>query len=161
MSVNLHAMKPSVDPSWAWYPRTVLELHAPGGRMRVDLRQPISPDVAATLRALGPTATFAIITACNPLGRETSAEENVARTAALRAQLEREGKVFLGADGMSPEGDHREQGFAVWTPQDDAMLIAVEQEQSAIFWFDGEAFWILGAVVKTEPLRLPHPPASE
>jgi hypothetical protein len=41
-------------------------------------------------------------------------------------------------------------------PQEDAIALARELEQVAIFWFDGERFWIVGALVETDPLMLPR-----
>ena len=37
-----------------------------------------------------------------------------------------------------------------------ALDLARELEQVAIFWFDGQHFWILGAIVETDPLMLPR-----
>jgi hypothetical protein len=45
---------------------------------------------------------------------------------------------------------------AVVIPQRGAIELARELEQVAIFWFDGQRFWILGAVVETDPLMLPR-----
>ena len=41
-------------------------------------------------------------------------------------------------------------------PQKDAIELARELEQVAIFWFDGKRFWILGAIVESDPLMLPQ-----
>ena len=41
-------------------------------------------------------------------------------------------------------------------PQDKAVELAREMEQVAIFWFDARRFWILGALVETDPLTLPR-----
>ncbi len=40
--------------------------------------------------------------------------------------------------------------------QEEAIALARELEQVAIFWFDGERFWIVGALVETDPLMLPR-----
>jgi hypothetical protein len=41
-------------------------------------------------------------------------------------------------------------------PQADAIALGTQLQQVAIFWFDGERFWILGAAVESDPLRLPR-----
>ena len=41
-------------------------------------------------------------------------------------------------------------------PQDNAIALARELEQIAIFWFDGQRFWILGALLEAKPLMLPR-----
>jgi hypothetical protein len=41
-------------------------------------------------------------------------------------------------------------------PQQQAIDLARELEQVAIFWFDGGRFWIVGALVETDPLMLPR-----
>jgi hypothetical protein len=41
-------------------------------------------------------------------------------------------------------------------PQDKAIELARQLEQVAIFWFDGRRFWILGALVESDPLMLPR-----
>ena len=47
-----------------------------------------------------------------------------------------------------------EDGRPVVDPQT-AHTIARHYGQSAFFWFDGHAFWIIGAAVTAEPVRLP------
>ncbi len=40
--------------------------------------------------------------------------------------------------------------------QEEAISLAKALEQVAIFWFDGERFWILGVLVDTDPMMLPR-----
>jgi hypothetical protein len=40
--------------------------------------------------------------------------------------------------------------------QEDAIALAKELEQIAIFWFDGGRFWILGALVEADAMMLPR-----
>jgi hypothetical protein len=40
--------------------------------------------------------------------------------------------------------------------QKEAIELARDLEQVAIFWFDGKQFWILGAIVEADPLMLPR-----
>jgi hypothetical protein len=41
-------------------------------------------------------------------------------------------------------------------PRGEALELAKELEQVALFWFDGQRFWILGALVETDPVMLPR-----
>jgi hypothetical protein len=41
-------------------------------------------------------------------------------------------------------------------PRQKALDLARELGQVAIFWFDGKHFWILGALVESDPLMLPR-----
>jgi hypothetical protein len=146
------------DPSWAQYPCTVLEIHraeAGAAMMEVDLRVPISDSTARELRELGLGPRWAVITAYNPHGQNRDPGGNAARHAKLEAALRESGKAFLRADGRSPDASHREIGLAVGLPQPDAAALAARFGQSAIFWFDGEAFWLVSAAAAAEPIRLP------
>ena len=40
--------------------------------------------------------------------------------------------------------------------QEAAIALAKEEEQVAIFWFDGKRFWILGALIETDAMMLPR-----
>jgi len=41
--------------------------------------------------------------------------------------------------------------------REQATSLAREFEQVAIFWFDGERFWIMGALAGGDPVMLPRP----
>lgn len=151
------------DPSWSEYPCTVLELHpaGPGGRLlEVDLRIALDEERAARLRGMGLGERWAVITAYNPRGETRDPEGNLARHEKLRDALQATGVEFIQADGRSPDASHREIGFAAALPQPDAVALAARFGQSAIFWFDGEAFWLVPAAAATGPVRLP-PAATE
>lgn len=148
-------MQSSHDPSWDLYPETVLELHSVDGTVRIDLRDPVTPALATRLAHLGPTASFAVITSDNPYGRERASAENARGRAVLGHELEGRTVLHVHADGVSPDGAHREQGYAVWLDVEDARHIARAHGQSAFFWFDGTAFRIEGALVSALPRELP------
>jgi hypothetical protein len=61
----------------------------------------------------------------------------------------------LRVDGVSPDGAHRERSVAVRLPKADVVALGRRYQQSAVFWFDGGAFWLLGAEAAAEPQRLP------
>jgi hypothetical protein len=57
--------------------------------------------------------------------------------------------------GASPDGVHREEGFAVWVSRDRARDLAARYEQTAFFWFDGQEFWVVPTSVDFPAVRLP------
>lgn len=151
---GVRRLRPEEDPSWSLYPSTVLEL-GEGGALRVDLRRELPPDLPARLATLGLSGPFAVLTAANPFGRELATARNRGREARLRARLARLGVPHVRADGVSPDGRHRERGVAAPVSRLAAGTLARRYGQSAFFWYDGEAFWLVGAVVAVPPTRLP------
>ena len=157
-------MRAEDDPSWAAYAETLLALGPVDGDgvadtdgVAVDLREALTPNHRVALAGLGLQAPFAVLTAHNPRGRIVDAEENGRRGALLVAALARAGVPWIPAVGMSPDGSHREPGVAAHLPLPVAARTAAEWEQSAFFWFDGDVFWLVGALVDAPPARLPVP----
>jgi hypothetical protein len=143
------------DPDWPRYPETILSF-ATQPPVDIDLRE-IPPEPAiARMKAAGLGEPFAIMTAFDPQGRNLSAAENQRRKRDLDRRLSRAGYRFVQVDCCSPDRSHCECSVAVTMPQDEALELAREMEQVAIFWFDGSRFWILGAIVETDPLMLPR-----
>jgi hypothetical protein len=144
-----------MTPADTPYLETVLEIFPPAGNpLVIDLRRPVAPGAREALsRLLG--GTFAVVTACNPHGRPAEAAENERRTRALEGELRTRSVEFLRADGRSPDGVHRERGVAAPVAQPSARDLAVHFQQQAYYWFDGQAFWLVGALLETAPLRLP------
>jgi len=147
------------DPSWARYPDTVLEIYR-DGTVRIDLRERLDPDDCRRLRDLGLGATFAVVTAANPRGLALGEAENHVRAELLDTEVVARGVRFLRADGVSPDGAHREVGVAVAMPLQAACELAARYEQSALFWFDGERFWII-PVLETSRAPVALPVAKE
>jgi hypothetical protein len=145
----------SGDPSWGAYPETVLEIRDGSRLLRVDLREDLSDDLRSDLRCLRRLGEFGVVTAANPLGRQLSDSENARRHVELEAELNASGSTFLPADGVSPDGRHREPGFAVWLAQGGARGFAQRFEQTAFFYFDGTVFWLVTTDDSREPIRLP------
>lgn len=149
-------LPPTKDPSWSRYPETILELRLQKGTITIDLRRPLTQPERQTLATSGTSVAFAVITAFNPVGRQSSEQENESRHESLRETLIRDSIPFVQADGVSPDGAHREAGISIWVNQDAASSIAERFKQSAFFWFDGRAFWIVGALVAAAPILLPR-----
>lgn len=151
-------MKPAPDahdPDWPKYPETILSFST-RPPLEMDLRATPSPAALSGLAAAGLGKPFAILTAYDPRGENLSAEQNEQRRKSLERRLNQAGHQFVNVDCCSPDRSHCECSVAVVMPQNDAIELARELEQVAIFWFDGQRFWILGAIVDTDPLMLPR-----
>lgn len=142
------------DPSWGHYTQTVIELFERRD-LRIDLRLPVPPEARTALAARGLDGPFAVLTAANPRGQTVSAEDNRRRERWLLETVDRLCHRHVPADGVSPDGQHRERGVAACLTRAAATALAKEFGQSAFFWFDGTDFWLIGALVDAEPLRLP------
>jgi hypothetical protein len=143
------------DPDWPRYPETVLDFGTTPG-IEIDLRRIPSDDAVAALKAAGLDQPFAILTAFDPRGENLSRAENEKRKHELDERLRANGYRFVHVDCCSPDRSHCECSVAVIMPQDQAIDLARELEQVAIFWFDGSRFWIIGALVETDALMLPR-----
>lgn len=155
----------TIDEKWEQYPRTVLEF-IDGDRPRIDLRRPLGDAERATLRRLGLDRPFAVLTAENPWGEnaedapseraeEAAERRNAERRARLERELREDGVAFRRCDGVAPDGDYREHGVAVLASRERAVDLATRYGQLAIFWFDGTAFSLVGAVARKPDLPLP------
>ena len=145
----------TVDPTWRYYSETVLEIRHALRVLRVDLRDVLSDELRSDLRCLGGRGEFGIITAANPLGHQLSGAENDRRRLELEAALNASDSSFCPADGVSPDGRHRESGFAAWLDDDEVRAVAEQFEQTAFFYFDGAAFWLVTTNGTRDPIRLP------
>lgn len=143
------------DPDWPRYPETILDF-ATAPPVQIDLREIPSDSAVATLKVAGWGDPFAIVTAFDPRGENLSKAENEKRMRDLDERLRSTGYRFVHVDCCSPDSSHCECSVAVLMPQEKAIDLARELEQVAIFWFDGRRFWILGALVETDPLMLPR-----
>ena len=143
------------DPDWPKYPETILHF-ATEPKVTIDLRAVPGAGELSALRGIGFDGPFVVMTAFDPRGKNLSREENDALSAQLEARLREMGFGFTKVDACSPDGGHCECSVAVKMPRDDAVKLAIEFEQVAIFWFDGEMFWIIGAWVEADPMMLPR-----
>jgi hypothetical protein len=143
------------DPDWPRYPETVLTF-ATRPPVEIDLREIPSESLLAQLKTAGIGEPFAIVTAFDPEGQNLSASENEKRNQQLERRLTSMGYHYVHVDCCSPDRSHCERSVAVTMPRQTALDLARELRQIAIFWFDGKLFWILGAMVQTDPLMLPR-----
>lgn len=143
------------DPDWPKYPETVLHF-VTDPKVSIDLRKALGPGDLSALGGVGFGEPFVVMTAFDPRGENLSREENDGRMARLESRLAESGYEFTGVDACSPDGEHCECSVAVKMPREDAVELATEFEQVAIFWFDGRMFWIIGALVPADPMMLPR-----
>jgi hypothetical protein len=143
------------DPDWSRYPETILHF-ASQPRLSIDLRLAVTQADIAALAALGLESPFAVMTAFDPRGKNLGREENERRAGQLDTRLAGLGRAFLRVDACSPDGVHCERSVAVKMPSEEAAALAAEFGQVAIFWFDGTRFWIVGALIETDPIMLPR-----
>jgi hypothetical protein len=136
--------------AWSSYPETVL-IFAGDPEMMVDLREPVSPATKNALTAMGLDKPFAILTSYNPRGEVLSANENDRRFAELEAELRSSGLEYLVMDACAPDKSHCECSVAIKIDRSRALRIAERWEQIAIFWWDGDRFWIYGAISPIDP----------
>ncbi len=152
-NAGAQTLRPEADPGWASYARTILRVHG-DPPIDVDLACPVSPATRDALRARGLDGSFGVMTPGNPYGRPAAAADNVARMARFLAALDAGGKRYIRVDGRSPDARHVEMGVALAWSQADVVALARKWEQSAIYWWDGDAFWVIGALTCSQPWRL-------
>lgn len=143
------------DGRWSRYPETILKFDT-NPEIDVDLRQPVEAPVRDGLRAIGLDGKFAVVTAYNPQGQTISAGRNDTRSRELEAELQSAGEKFVRVDACSPDELHCECSVALAATQERAVEIARHFDQIAIFWFDGDDFWIVGVLSDAKPMRLPR-----
>ena len=154
------------DEKWNAYPETVLEFQVPG-TPRIDLRKQVGEGDREVLRRSGLSGEFAVLTAENPCGENAEDEptyadeaaqkrENARRRSRVEAELKAAGLRYVRVDGVAPDGEYREHGVAVEMPREDAVALGKRLRQLAIFWFDGQDFWLDGAVLDRPSERLPR-----
>lgn len=146
-------MNISEDPSWAYYPETILELD---GAVAVSFPVRIGPTRAQLedLSDLGLPSVWAVITPCNPRGRPVTAAENQERLCHAAAELSSMGAQYWKAVGRATDGQHAEEGFAIAMDRAAARRLAIVWEQSAFFWIDGREVSLCGALIEQPDVRL-------
>jgi hypothetical protein len=81
--------------------------------------------------------SFAVITACNPLGQGINEEADKSATARLRRSISRLGLNRHPVTGVSAAGIHGEPGFAIWGCDLQAALhLGRDFAQNAIYWIE-------------------------
>jgi len=149
------ARSPVDDPSWASYGETILHVHGTPP-FEIDLARPVRTEQRAALAAVGLIGAFGLVTPCNPRGHVTDGATNAARLRAFHQALRDTDTSWVRVDGLSPDRLHVEEGVALAWPVEAVEALARAWDQSAIYWWDGEAFWVRGALTHAVPWRLPQ-----
>jgi hypothetical protein len=99
---------------------------------------------------------FSVITVCNPAGEVISHEENKARTATFRKQLNERELVHFPVTGYDPDSAHEEQGFGIVCDAETARALGQEWNQEAIFRVDNGRVKLVSCEPSAEefPLKL-------
>lgn len=153
------------EEKWRQYPNTLLEFPECDAAP-IDLRRPLQDGDRDLLRDLGLETPFGVLTAENPCGlnaedaesekqAEVRAQRNRNRMSGLIATLDQRGLHYILVDGVSPDGQYREHSVAVLAERDEVIALARDLDQLAIFWFDGQDFWLYPAEIEESPIRLP------
>jgi hypothetical protein len=88
-------------------------------------------------------ASFAIITAWNPMDEVTPVEENERRDEELRSMLELRQISYFRATGCSPDFSHREPGWAVEADTETALEIARMFRQRGLWRVEADRLWLV------------------
>lgn len=150
---------------WDAYAETILEFRGPPV-VSVDLRNELASPTRRALRTIVGADSFAVFTAENPAGRNVEdassrdeEERREVRNERRRDELEREltslGISFVAVDGVAAAGDYRERCAAAAMSREDAVAFARRFGQLALFWFDGDRFWVVPGTARQEPRPLP------
>lgn len=137
---------------WASYGNTIIRFAGAG--LSLDLRHPVGEAERKELRRLGLSGTFSVVTACNPLGQLLEPASNRRLAAQLAAVVVGRWPGALEAEGVSPDGSHREPGWALPGPLEPARELAARFFQRAVFWYDGH-FHIVPVLAGGPVLSLP------
>ncbi len=139
---------------WGSFPDTVLHFRTQAP-FDIDLRERVGSLERSELSAIGLERSFGVVTADDPMGREHSAAENANRAASLQQEIAGLTRAYARVEACSPDGSHCEHSIAVKLDERTLIDIARRYEQLAVFWFDGEAFWLVPVYSTNARLRLP------
>jgi len=79
---------------------------------------------------------FTIVTAWNPMDRACSAEQNQVSDTRLQQALQTIDSKTFRAIGCSPDFAHREPGWAIQCPFEQALELARRFDQRAFWWIE-------------------------
>lgn len=143
--------------AWGDFAATVLRF--PDTGLSIDLRLVLPPSAPQQLADLGLPGAFGIVTGCNPLGSRLDEASNQRLTRVLASVVRDRFPAARPVVGSSPDGRHQEPGWAIAAPLGEVERLAAEFLQAAVFWYDGERFFIFpvqGAGPR-EPLPAANP----
>ena len=155
---------PLPDPTlapWPQYAEAVVELVVDGEHLVLT---PCSPDAAEPDALSTRGAPLWVLTAGDPYPLELDAEENAARNAALKGDIEQLGLATHPALGRSPDGSTFEVSLAVrGTSREVVLDLAARHGQLAVYELDDRIRCVdvaSASVVTAVPFRLAAAPAG-
>lgn len=89
-----------------------------------------------------PTA-FAIVTGCNPNGKDAGVAQNVQFDRRLSERLIAQRRWHWRVTGGSPDFEHSEPGYAMVLPFHAAIDMGREFKQEAIFWIEDDDLCVI------------------
>jgi hypothetical protein len=138
---------------WGDFPSTHLRfVDAP--EITIDVRGHVGVEERAALAAHGLTGSFAVVTAQDPMGKTQPPEVNQALATKLQDHVRSLGVPYARVEACSPDRSHCEDSIALVLARDECVTLARDYDQLAIFWFDGDAFWIVPARSSKPAVRL-------
>lgn len=147
-------MEPDIDPSWEYYPETILVF--PSRSLKIDLRFPLDECLREQLLNLFENSNdFHVLTSDNPYGESVDQMTNEVQHESLKKQILESRLTSIACHGMSIDGEHIEKGFAFTGSLDQARDLAEEFHQTAFFSFDGHGFTLYTPRDEQLPIRLP------
>jgi hypothetical protein len=152
--VNPQSSLPDSGHGWGSFPETVLHFRSTPA-VTIDLRAAIDGRALSDLHQIGFERSFGVITAQDPMGVRQLPAVNDALAASLQQESAGLGVARVCVDACSPDESHCERSIAIALDEQALIDIAYRYEQLAIFWFDGEAFWITPVYSRNHRLRLP------
>lgn len=148
-------------PPWPQYAEAVVELVLGGEHL---VLMPCALDVAEPDALSSRGAPLWVLTAGDPYPVELDAEENAARNAVLKGDIERLGLAHHPALGRSPDGSTSEVSVAVrGTTREVVLGLAERHGQLAVYELDDRIRCVdvaSGGVVTAVPFRLAAAPAG-
>lgn len=139
----------SPSPEHAAWAETILAFG--DAQLSIDLREPVGEPARQSLVDLGLDQPFAIITPCNPHGWELDEATNTRRLIDFEQALVERGLPSVPAEGRSPDATHREPGWALLLPRDEAVGLARQWGQLGLYWWDGTRFEVVMVPEEVEP----------
>lgn len=130
--------------SWMTYVDTVLVFHGPP-QYQIAVDQPITENDRDYFKQVGLAGEFVVFTAENPSGQGMRPEENEQRTKDLYTYLRNENIFYHTVDGYAPDMSVHEPSVAAAVSVDAGRQLGEKYGQLAVFWYDGQDFWVVEA----------------
>ena len=99
-------------------------------------------------------ASFAIISAANPMGKVCNQGFNLCMNKAFATVLEQSLYRFRSITGASPCLTFQEASWAVFCQKEQALELAKSWRQNAIYWVEQGDLWLIPVLLSEAPVAL-------